>query len=205
MDHKQPLALYLKGWVLKQTGRDREGEKPMVQAHWLPLADSQVRSAFVKHLSERGQDEAMTREGELMMRLSQPGSSRAAYGMRVYNFASISHKDYSGAAKGYERAMLIYLDSAALFFSPAIYVGMPRPCPPIGRKPIPKPATSTPRVARWICVGSGLARAMHFVPAELVPMWDKAGHKKEATELFEKYLVVQEKLCADLSEVCRRS
>ena len=35
-----------------------------------------------------------------------------------------------------------------------------------------------------------------FVPTELVPMLDKAGRKKEATELFKKYLEVQEKLCA---------
>jgi tetratricopeptide (TPR) repeat protein len=49
-------------------------------------------------------------------------------------------------------------------------------------------------------------------------MWDKAGRKKEATELFEKYLAVQQKLCeaypkysgghnavAWLSACCRRN
>ena len=32
-------------------------------------------------------------------------------------------------------------------------------------------------------------------PIELVPAWEKAGRKKEANELFERCLAVQEKLC----------
>jgi len=36
-----------------------------------------------------------------------------------------------------------------------------------------------------------------FFPIELVPAWEKAGHKQEAEELFKRCLAAQEKVCTD--------
>jgi tetratricopeptide (TPR) repeat protein len=214
---KNPLAYYLNGWALKQAGQEKEGKKRMEQAHWMPLGDGAARFAFLRSLLERGQHEAAAHEGELMLRLGTPGSQYASEGMRQVALAAEKRKDYFAAAQGQERAMLVCLKSGISYSRPAAYLGEPALIHRLRAEGYTA-AGDIDNARREIDLCWTALPGDALVPIELVPMWDKAGHKKEATELFEKYLAVQEKLCetypnstvghngaAWLSACCRRN
>jgi len=194
-DPSKPLAHYLNGWALTQAGQEKEGKKRMEQAHWMPLGDGAARFAFLGSLLERGQQEAAEREGELMLRLNSPGSQLASEGMRQVALAAMRRKDYLTAAQGQERSMLVCLKSGVGYARPAAYLWVPALVHRLRAEGYAA-AGKFDEVRRETDLCWAALPGDPFVPIELVPMWDKAGRKKEATELFEKYLSVQEKLCA---------
>jgi tetratricopeptide (TPR) repeat protein len=190
-DPSNPLTYYLSGWALTQAGQEKEGKKRMEQAHWMPLGDGKARFAFLRSLLERGQHEAAAREGELLLRLSPPGSQYASEGMRQ---AALKRKDYLAAAQGQERSMLICLRPGIGYSRPAAYLWVPALVHRLRAKGYTA-AGNFDEARRETDLCWAALPGNPFVPIELVSMWDKAGRKKEATELFEKYLAVQQKLC----------
>jgi predicted Zn-dependent protease len=189
-----PLPLYLNGRALVQAGQEKEGMKQIDQAHWLPLGDGLARFAFLKSLLERGQQDAAEREGELMLRLDPPGSQIASEGMRQVALAAMRRKDYLAAAQGQERSMLVCLKSSVGYARPAAYLWVPALVHRLRAEGyVAAGKFDEARRETDLCWAALPGDA--FVPTEVVPMYDKAGRKKEATELFEKYLKVQEKLC----------
>jgi tetratricopeptide (TPR) repeat protein len=211
-----PLPLYLNGWALAQAGHE-EGKKRIEQSHWLPLGDGQARAAFLRSLLERGQQEAAEREGELMLHLDAPGSQVASEGMRQVALAAMRRKEYLAAAQGQERSMLVCLNSGVGYVRPAAYLWVPALVHRLRAEGYVE-AGKFDQARRETDLCWTALPGDAFVPTELVPMYDKAGRKKEATELFEKYLKVQEKLCdaypnysgghnavAWLSACCRRN
>ena len=137
--------------------------------------------------------------------------------MRQVALAAMRRKDYLAAAQGQERSMLVCLKSGVGYSRSAAYLWVPA-------------LVHRLRAEGYVAAGDFDAARREtdlcwtalpgdaLVPIELVPMYDKAGRKKEATELFEKYLAVQEKLCdaypnfssghnavAWLSACCRRN
>ncbi len=189
-----PLPLYLNGRALMEAGQEKEGKKRIEQAHWLPLGDGLTRFAFLKSLLERGQQEAAAREGELMLRLDPPGSQIASEGMRQVALAAMRRKDYLEAAQGQERSMLVCLKSGVGYVRPAAYLWVPALVHRLRAEGYVEAGKfDDARHETDLCWAALPGDAI--VPSELVPMYDKAGRKKEATELFEKYLKVQEKLC----------
>ena len=189
-----PLALYLAGRALVQAGQEKEGMKRIDQAHWLPLGDGFARFAFLKSLLERGQEDAVEREGELMLRLDPPGSQIASEGMRQVALGAMRRKDYLTAADGQERSMLVCLKAGVGYARPAAYLWVPALIHRLRAEGyVAAGKFDEARRETDLCWAALPGDA--FVPTELVPMYDKVGRKKEATELFEKYLKVQEKLC----------
>ena len=193
-DHGRPLALYLSGWALTQAGKDKEGKKRMEQSHWTPLGDGEVRLAFLRSLSERGRHADARREAELLLRLSVAGSFQAAEGMRQLGLEALDRKDYMAAADGQERSMLRCLNGSVSYVQPAAYIGVPAL---IHRLRAEGYTAAGKIVEAKREAGLGLADLPDEAsfPIELVPAWEKAGRKKEAAELFERCLAVQEKLC----------
>ncbi len=189
-----PLPYYLSGWALAQSGKDNEGKKCMAQAHLMPLGDGLVRFNFLKGLLERGRNEDAAREGELMLGLDAPGSQIASEGMRQVALAAMRRKDYLAAAQGQERSMLVCLKAGVGYARPAAYLWVPALVHRLRAEGyVAAGQFDEGRRETDLCWAALPGDA--FVPTEVVPMYDKAGREKEATELFEKYLKVQEKLC----------
>jgi tetratricopeptide (TPR) repeat protein len=213
----QPLAYYLNGWALKQAGQEKEGKKRMEQSHWMPLGDGAARFAFLRSLLERRHFDAVEREGELMLRLNPPGWQFASEGMRQVALAAMRRKDYLVAAQLQERSMLVCLKSGVAYSQSAAYLWVPALVHRLRAEGYSVAGDfDAARRETDLCWTALPGDAL--VPIEIVPMWDKAGRKKEATELFEKYLAVQQKLCdaypkstvghngvAWLSACCRRN
>ena len=193
-DRQQPLALYLSGWAMTQAGKDAEGKKRMEQSHWMPLGDGDVRLAFLRSLSERSQHEAARREGELLLRLSVAGSYHAAEGMRQVGLEALDKKDYVAAADGQERSMLRCLNSGVNYVQTAAYLGVPAFVHRL-RADGCTAAGKIDEAKREAALGLAELPGDTFFPIELVPKWEKAGHKKEAAELFERCITAQDKLC----------
>jgi tetratricopeptide (TPR) repeat protein len=212
-----PLPLYLNSLALTRAGQEKEGKKRMEQAHWMLLGDGEARFTFLHNLMDRGQHEAEQRERELLLRLSSPGSVPAANGMRFIALAAMKHKEYFPAAQGVERSMLSCLKVGVSYPQAVAYLWTPALVHRLRAQGYSAAGDfDAARREADLCLTALPGDAL--VPIELVPMWDKAGHKKEATELFEKYLAVQEKLCetypnatvghngaAWLSACCRRN
>jgi len=193
-DHGQPLALYLSGWALTRAGKDKEGKKRMEQSHWTPLGDSRLRRDFSRSLSERGQREAARREGELLLRLGAPGSADAAEGLREAAVQALDRKDYIAAADMQERYTLRCLNRDVQYPQPTAYLGVPAFVHRLRAEGYTA-AGKIDEAKREAGLGLADLPGDASFPIELVPAWDKAGRKKEAAELFERCLAVQEKLC----------
>ena len=195
-DHGQPLALYLSGWAMSRAGKEADGKKRMEQSHWMPLGDGDVRLAFLRSLTERGQHEAARREGELLLRLSPAGSYHAAEGMRQAGLEALGQKDYKTAADGQERSMLRCLKSDISYVQATAYLGVPAFVHRL-RAQADTAAGKIDEAKREAALGLVELPGDTFFPIKLVPAWEKAGHSKEAAELFEQCITAQEKFCAD--------
>ena len=193
-DHFEVIALYLEGWALAQAGKDKEGKKLMEAAHWTPLGDGQVRAAFLRALEARGQREAVRRERGLLLRLSPAGSYNAVQGMREAAAAALEGDDYAAAAAGQERIMLRCLTGQVSFVQPAAYLGVPALVHRL-RAQADTAAGKFDDAQKEVALGLEALPGNTYVPIELVPAWDRAGRKKEAQELFDRCIAVQEELC----------
>jgi tetratricopeptide (TPR) repeat protein len=216
-DHGRPLALYLSGWAMAQAGQEKEGKKCMELSHWMPLGDGPARLNFLRSLADRGQRAAARREGELLLRLSPPGSYYAAEGMRQASLDGLERKDYLTTADGQERSMLRCLNRDVYYVMPAAYLGVPALVHRFRAEGYTA-AGKFDEARKEVSLGLTALPGDTFFPIELVPAWDKAGHKKEASELFDQCLAVQEQVCRDypncpwthnsaawLSVCCRRN
>jgi tetratricopeptide (TPR) repeat protein len=61
--------LYLRGWSLVQSGREKEGGQIMDRAAWIPLGDETYRNEFAENLLRLGQGEASLRERDRAIRI----------------------------------------------------------------------------------------------------------------------------------------
>jgi tetratricopeptide (TPR) repeat protein len=216
-EHAKPMALYLSGWALAQAGQEKEGKKRMDLSHWMPLGDGQARVNFLRSLADRGHRAAARREGELLLRLSTPGSYFAAEGTRQASVYGPDHKDFLAAAEGQERSMLRCLNRDVYYLLPAAYLGVPALVHRYRAEGYTA-AGKFDEARKEVALGLAALPGDTFFPIELVPAWDKAGHKQEASELFDRCLAAQEQVCRDypdcpwahnsvawLSACCRRN
>ena len=185
-----------RGLVLKHGGSDAEGKKLMEEAHWLPLGAEIVRHQFALDLARRGQPEASRRENELIVKVGTPGSFYSGEATRRLAIAALMRRDYAEAVEGNEKAMLSVLRPEVNFVQTAAYVLVPG-------------AVRKLRAAALLKAGKTAeamdeARAcLELVPGNvdlavlLVPDLEKRGLKKEADELFDQALRLNEQLCRD--------
>jgi predicted Zn-dependent protease len=195
-DAAGPLPLYLSGWALAKAGKEAEGKKRMDEAHWSPLGDERLRLEFLKALAERGLREAAKREGDLLFKVSAPGSFHAGEGIRRQALEAMAHHDHLKAADGQEKAMLRCLNFFVGYNQPSAFVGVPAL---IHRLRATKAAADgkAEEAAREAAAALASLPGDTNVPIYLYPELIKTGKKKEADELFEKSLAAQEKVCAD--------
>lgn len=212
-----PLPLYLAGDALVRAGQEQEGKELIEQSHWVPFADTKTRLSFLSALAQRGRREAARREAELLLRVSEPNSFYSGEGLRRRAIAAHRRKEYLQAAEGLEQSMLRCLSPRIRFVSNAAYANVP--------------AQVHQLRARGLLAAGKVAEALHQAELALtdspgyvdlaimlVPELERLGHKKEATELFNRCYGAYEKVCrayprcawarnsaAWLSACCRRN
>ena len=136
----------------------------------------------------------MRRERELLLRLSPAGTLAAAQALRETALDALDRKDYSAAALGQELTMLRCLYRDVSFIQPVAYLGVPAFVHRL-RAQADTAAGKFDDARKEVALGLGALPGDTFFPIELIPTWEKAGHKKEAQELFDQCIAVQEKFC----------
>jgi len=195
-DHTRVLALYLNGWALTQAGKQAEGKKRMEAAHWGPLGDDRARIVFLQGLEDHGQREAARRERELLLRLSPTWSLSNSRALRETALDALDRKDYPTAALDQESSMLCCLFGQVDFVQPTAYLGVPAFIHRL-RAQAATAADKFDVAQKEVALALAALPGDTITPIELIPAWDKAGRKKEAQELFDRCIAVQEKLCKD--------
>jgi len=195
-NRKQPLALYLRGNALVRAGRKTDGEAMMEQAHWLPLGDDNLRGEFARALLLHGHADASRRERDLLLRTCPIGSYVAGEAHRLNSLDALKDKKYLTSAEMHEQALLRVLRQYVQFVETPAYVGIPH-------------LVHRLRAAGLLAAGKldearkEIDRCVELLPGnpdvatQLVPELDKAGHKKDAEALFERFRSFKTQLCKD--------
>ena len=195
-DRANPLPLWLSGWALTHAGKKADGKKRMEQAHWIPLGSEDVRNTFALELAKRRHFEASRLESSFMLKVSEPGSYHSGEAQRRIALAALGRRDYAAAVAGHDKAMLRVLRSYIKFIQSQAYVAVPSAIAKLRAAALMKAGKTSEALAE--------ARlALEIMPGNidaailLVPDLEKQGHKKEADDLFEQALKVQESMCRE--------
>jgi tetratricopeptide (TPR) repeat protein len=193
---KEPLALYLHGWALVQSGRDKDGMRYMDLAHWVPMGNEFQRSALGVALRARGQREAAQREHELLLRTGRPGSFQAGEALRQLALAAAAKKDYLQAAGYHERSVLRVLRPTIYYLELAANVTVPHHTHHLRARGLAA-AGRLDEALREVETCATLIPGHTDVLLHVLPDLEKGGRKKAADELFDKCWALHEKLAAD--------
>jgi hypothetical protein len=212
-----PLPLYLAGDALLHAGRENEGNELIEQAHWIPLANAELRYDFLRALVERGHKKAARRETELLLRVSEPNSYYSGAAIRRSAIAALLRRDYLKAAEGFEQSMLRCFNPYTNFVENAAFVNVPaqvHQLRALGLLAAGKLDAALKHAELALTHSPGFVE----LPIAFVPELERRGHKKEATDLFNRCNETYETVCrkyprcawahnsvAWLSACCRRN
>ncbi|MHB1423720.1 MAG: tetratricopeptide repeat protein [Gemmataceae bacterium] len=212
-----PKSLYLAGNALVRAGQEKEGKKLIAQAHQIPFADAAIRFDFLRALAERGHKEAARRETELLLRVSEPNTYYSGAALRRFANDALMRKDYLKAAEGFEQSMLRCLHSNTNFVSNAAFANVPAQIHQLRASAL-LAAGKLDEALKQVELALTDSPGYVDLPIALVPELERRGHKKEATDLFNRCYGAYEKVCRDyprcawahnsaawLSACCRRN
>lgn len=191
-----PLSFYLAGDALVRAGQEAEGNKLIEQSHWLPLADAATRFSFFRALAQRGHTEAAQREADLLLRVSEPNSFYMAEGRRRRAMIALKRKEYLKAAEGFEQSMLRCLRWNVHFVSNADFVNVPAQVHQLRAQGL-LAAGKLNEALKQVELALAASPGNVNLPIALVPELERRGHKKEATDLFNRCYDAYEKVCRD--------
>lgn len=192
--HHNPLPLYLAGDALVRAGHEQEGKKLIEQAHALPFANAEARFNLINALMERGHKEAARRETELMLSVSEPNSFYANEALRRLAFAALARKEYFKAAEGFEKSMLLCFKPRIDFVSKVAYVNVPARIHQLRASALLAEG-KLDAALRHVDLALADAPGYADLPIALVPELERLGHKKEATDLFNRCYGNHERVC----------
>jgi tetratricopeptide (TPR) repeat protein len=190
------LSLFLAGDALVKDGQEEEGKRLMEQSHWVLLGDAAGRFSFLRALAQRGFTEAVRRETDLLLRVSEPGSQNSGAADRLLAQAALARKDYSAAADGIEQSMLRCLRSYLSFVQAPAYVTIPSHVHQLRAQGL-LAAGDFKAAKRHIDLALTAAPGNVDLPIALVPALERQRHRKEAAALFERCLGAYTKVCQD--------
>ncbi len=191
-----PLSLFLAGDALVKAGQEAEGKRLIEQAHWVLLGDAAGRFTFLRALAQRGFTEAVRRETDLLLRVSEPGSQNSGAAHRLLALAALARKDYLAGADGIEQSMLRCLRNYTHFVQASAYATIPCHVHQLRAQGL-LAAGDFEAAKRQIDLALAAAPGNVDLPIALVPALEKHGHKKEAAALFERCLGAYTKVCQD--------
>jgi hypothetical protein len=192
--YNNALTLYLEGDAFVHAGRETEGKKLIEQAHWIPLADAGERHDLLSALTERGHKEAAQRETELLLRVSEPNTYHSGAAIRRLAVAALARKDYLKAAEGFEQSMMRCFSPFTNFVSNAAYVNVPAQIHQLRASAL-LAAGKLGEALRHVELALTYSPGYVDLPIALVPELERRGHKKEATDLFNRCYGAYEKVC----------
>jgi tetratricopeptide (TPR) repeat protein len=195
-DRRQPLPLYLKGWALSQGGTGPAGQKLMELAHWIPLGDDALRQEFADALVKRGQGQAAGRERDLLFRTCRPASYYAGEALRDVAMDALAHKDYLKAADCQDRALLRCFNPNTEFIEQQAYLGVPHYIHRLRARDLAA-AGKLDEARKEITFCQAILPGNVDLPIQLVPELEKGGLKKDADDVFNRALAVNQKVCTD--------
>jgi Tfp pilus assembly protein PilF len=193
-DRGQALPLYLRGWALAQAGDAKEGQRWMDLAVLQPLGSEDTRYTLAQGLTDRLISEAAGREWERLDRLATPASSYADATARELALKALAEKAPARAAAYARRELLhslvgdggiyTYEGQLSLFLQERQYAAR-------GLLAAGKLDDARKEIHAALAVHPGSID----LAIGLVPELTKAGHKKDADELYERVVAVHEGLC----------
>jgi tetratricopeptide (TPR) repeat protein len=195
---ERPLTLYLAGRALVRSGKEKEGQALIDQAHLLPLGDGDVRMEFAQALSRRGEKDDARQEFERVSRLAEPAGFMTCEAMRQLAFNALARKNWPAAAAGQEKAMLRCLRTTISFQYPSAYVSLPALVHRL-RASAALAAGDLEEARRQIALCRAAQPGNVETAIALVPELERLGHKKDAADLFEQTIAEWEKVCDDYS------
>jgi predicted Zn-dependent protease len=191
-----PLPLLLQGRALVEAGKEKEGKALIDQAHDLPLGDFRARHNLAAALVRRGLAAEAQRETDWLLRLAPPRAYELGEAMRRNSRAALARKDYKTALEDQERAMFVILRPGISFLDPRRYVIEPAYLHRL-RAQLLLQAGKLAEAQREIAAAFAATPGGLDLPIVLVPQLERLGYRKEATDLFEKVLAVQEGVCKE--------
>ncbi len=191
-----PLPLFLAGSALVKAGQNTEGKKLIEQAHWVLLGDASGRYAFLQALTKRGHGEAVRRETDLLLRVSEPNSYYWGEAARRLGIAALARKDYRQAAEAFEQSMLRCLNTYTHFVQSGAYAGVPAQVHQLRARAL-LIAGKFEQAQQQIDLALAASPGNVELPIALVPDLERCGHKKEAAALFDRCFAAYEKVCED--------
>jgi tetratricopeptide (TPR) repeat protein len=215
-DRGQPLPLFLAGQAWARAGRRHEADRLTARAHALPLGDEAVRTSFLQELARRGHADAVRREAELLRVVSAPESFSFGAAVRYLAIDSATRKDFLGAARGYDQAMLRCLHSWTNFVQPAAYVGVPALVHRLRAAGL-LATNDFDAARREIALARSLTPGNIDLAIDLIPELQRHKLHSDADRLYEETLASCEQVCKEyprcawmhnsaawLSACCRR-
>ena len=195
-NNASPLPLFLAGDALVKAGQEAEGKRLMEQSHWVLLGDAERRFAFLRALAQRGFKDAVRRENDLLLRVSEPNSQFSGAAHRLLALAALARKDYAAGAEGIEQSMLRCLRTYTSFVQASAYATIPSNVHQLRAQGL-LAAGDFEAAKRHIDLALAAAPGNVELPIALVPALERSGHKKEAAALFERCLGAYAKVCQD--------
>lgn len=194
--YPDPLPLYLTGFSLRKSGKDKEGAKLMEQSHWALMGDAAGRLAFVLALAERGHTKAAQRETELLQRVSDPNSYYSGAASFRLAVRAEARKEPGKAADGFERSMLRCLHPFTSYVHAGAYAFVPSRIHRLRASAL-LAAGKIEEGMRQMELALECLPGNTDVPIHLVPALERIGRKKEATVLFDRLTAIYDKLCRE--------
>jgi tetratricopeptide (TPR) repeat protein len=191
-----PLPLFLAGDAMVKAGREAEGKKLIEQSHWVQLGDAPGRFAFLRALAERGYAEAVQRENDLLLRVSEPNTYHSGAATRLVALRALADKQYVKAADGIEQSMLRCLHTYTHFVQASSYAIVPSQVHQLRASGLVA-AGRLNEAGKQIELALEAAPGNAEVPIALVPELERRGHKKEAAALFERCFKAYARVCED--------
>ena len=193
-DKTQPVPLYLRGWALRQSGREAEGRELTDLAHWLPLGNESLRHGLAEALAKHGLTEAAQAEFELIPRIGRVETWEFNDVMRRRANEALRQHDYLRAADGYERITLSCLRANTFFKENLAYIVVPAVVHrhrAHGRLLAGQPDQAHKEAQLVLAELPGDID----LAVQIVPALEKNGRKQEADKLFSQVAARYEELC----------
>jgi tetratricopeptide (TPR) repeat protein len=195
-DPAQPELLALRGWVLLQAGRTREGERLLERARWLALGDEKKCYDLAELLVKLGRPAEARRQREVNLHLSLVGSWYLGNALDKVAGDVERRKDYGATADLEELALLTMIHRGFFFADDRSFVRAPHRVHFLRARGLwdsgkVEPALAELRLCQRLLPGN-LSMPLFFVPA-----LEKAGRQKEADEIFGRVFAAYDGPCRD--------
>ncbi len=193
-DRGSALSLYLRGRALAKAGQDKEGKRWMAVAETMPLGNEQMLSSLAQGLEDHGAREEAGKVWERLSRLTLASSFYQGAAARGMADSAAAAKDYTKAAAWTRREVLYFLGNP-VSEEPEALLGL------VATEHRYR-ALAHAAAGRLDDMRKEVNAVFDVVPEieltiDVVNELTRAGHKKEADDLFARAYAAHDAVCKD--------